>query len=435
MRFSSREVLIPLAGPRGGGALCRIAADGHLSPHHPAHLDRSISALLEGGLYQAGQQAHAAVRRLAVDAAWFRRPAPVAVSIVNPGDVAGLAADNSASAELGLALAMLMYISQSPNRIVIATGALEQTGADPESSIRPIHHLRAKFLAVELYFSQAGISSPPALFVTPERDPDGTLIREKYCEQIETLRSMGIEVVSVRNLRAAAIEARATRMAEPPSEIWLRRGVVAALILGALAAGRIWLSNRPIAMAFLDTALDDGRIVQLPARLHPASAGIDALLASCRTANGQAEFEAGDRLVAEVASGSQSDPFGRYDRIYHLIVVISPETGAERTEQKSVIKIPALDPKLAEGIRPGERFGFSIELFGQPNEDNLMFVLAQRRGPFDSDLIHTKLHQRLDTIRQSERLSAAHNYLSGVAPGFLEYRFRITDTPGACHGE
>src|SRR5262249_30191456 len=151
MAFSAREVLIPLVGSGEAGALCRVAADGHLPPQHPAHLDRSISELLEGGLYQAGQQARAAVRRLQLGG-WLRRPAPVAVSIVNPGDVAGLAPDNSASAELGLALAMLMFTTQSPNRIVIASGALESGSADLDCPIRPVHHLRAKFVLVEKYF-------------------------------------------------------------------------------------------------------------------------------------------------------------------------------------------------------------------------------------------------------------------------------------------
>jgi hypothetical protein len=209
MPFTSREVLIPLVGPGSGGALCRVAADGNLPPHHPAHLDRSISDLLESGLYQAGQQARAAVRRLRLNGGWLRRPAPVALSIVNPGDVAGLAPDNSASAEIGLALAMLMYLAQSPNQTVIASGSLEANSVDPDGRIRPVHHLHAKFGVVERHFRQSGVAAPPALFFTPAVDVDQAEVREKYADAVARLLAMGIDVVPVASLRAAAEKLRA----------------------------------------------------------------------------------------------------------------------------------------------------------------------------------------------------------------------------------
>src|SRR5262249_61772450 len=105
--------------------------------------------------------------------AGLRKPAPVALSVVSPGDVAGLAPDNSASAELGLALALLMFTCQSTMATVIATGALDLNSDAPDAPVRPIHFLRAKFSLVHQYFSQAGAPSPPAFFFIPEKDVDG----------------------------------------------------------------------------------------------------------------------------------------------------------------------------------------------------------------------------------------------------------------------
>src|SRR5262245_14445484 len=117
--FETREALIPMVGGKLLGTLCRIAADGELPPAHPAQLDRALSELLESGLYQAGQQAKAAAHMFKLPRSGWLRATTVALHVVNPGDVVGLAAENATSAELGLALAMLMYRGQTDERCVL----------------------------------------------------------------------------------------------------------------------------------------------------------------------------------------------------------------------------------------------------------------------------------------------------------------------------
>jgi hypothetical protein len=419
MSFTSREVLIPLAGQGATGVLCRAAADGHLPPHHPAHLDRSISDLLESGLYRAGQQARAAVRRLRLNGGWFSRPAPVALSIVNPGDVAGLAPSNSASAEFGLALAMLMFITQSPNQIVIASGALEPNSTDPNAPIRSVHHLLTKFSVVEQYFQQSGITAPPALFFTPELDTDGTPVRDRYAEPIAHLRTMGISVVPVQTLREAAARLRATRLQIRPYERWLQRGAIAAVLLGALSMAAIWAVRRPIPMEFRAVSLDDGRIVQTPVRLLGRPDGSDELLPPCRPGGGLPAYRAGDRIRVKIGSGDPNDWVGYFGANYHAMVAISTTA--------AVVKIAPL-----ETTPPGGTIDFQDSV--EPSLD-AFFIVTRRLRPFDIDRLREQLHKRIDELNVSERLNAARAFLREAASGVLEYDFRVESGGKDCPDE
>jgi hypothetical protein len=437
MPFTSREVLIPLVGAGGRGALCRVAADGRLPPNHPAHLDRSISDLLESGLYQAGQQARAAVRRLKLGGGLLNRPAPVALSIVNPGDVTGLAPDNSASAELGLALAMLMYIAQSLNQTVIATGALDVNSADPDGPIRPVHHLTAKFNTAERYFLQSGVPAPPALFFTPEIDMDGAPIEEKHEGAIRALSAIGIEIVPVRSLRAAAARLRALHLRQRPHELWLQRGAAAAAILAAAAAadllfsaGKSWLSQRPIPMQFLSVSLPDGRIVQTPIRYHKKPDGTYDSLLPCRTAADLPVFRVGDRLAAKVQSGSPDDWAGMFGLNYHVLVAISTPSQTDDASSRPVIKILPLP--APDAVRSGDHVGFMDEV---QESDELVVLLAQRFKSFDSNRLARELHELIDPLRPDERVNAARRFLQEASPGALAYVFRTADSTEGCPGE
>lgn len=437
MPFSSREVLIPLVGAGGKGALCRVAADGRLPPNHPAHLDRSISELLESGLYQAGQQARAAIRRLKLGGGWLDRPAPVALSIVNPGDVAGLAPDNSASAEVGLAIAMLMYLAQSSNQTVIATGALDVNSADPDGPIRPVHHLTAKFDTAERYFLQSGVPAPPALFFTPELDVDGTPIKEKHADAIRSLGSVGIEIVPVRSLRAAGARLRALNLRQRARDLWLQRCAAAAAILAFVVAADLlfseaksWLSMRPVAMRFLSVSLPDGRILQTPIRYHQKPDGTSEAMLPCRTATELPIYQAGDRLAAKVQSGSPDDWTGMFGPNHHVLVAISTPGQANDPANKTIVKILSLP--APDTIRSGEEIGFMVEL---QKSDELVVLLAQRFKPFDSNRLAGELHELLDPLRADERVNAARRSLQNSAAGALAYVFRTTEKAEDCPGD
>jgi hypothetical protein len=418
--FTPREVLVPLVGPGGVGALCRVAADDHLPPPHPAQLDRSISDLLECGLYQAGQQARAAVRRLRLQKGLLTKPAPFALSVVNPGDIAGLAPDNSSSAELGLALAALMFISQSPVATVIATGAMAVNDSSPDVLVRPIHYLGAKFAVVQRYFGQAGAPRPPAFFFIPQADVDGVPTLDRYGENISALKALGIEVVPAGSLRSAAASIAALQLARRPLEIWARRGAIAASLLALLGAGSAWLVNRPIRLDFLPFALDDGRIAQTPVRLRTGEDGRAHALRPCPGFQGTPEYPVKDALVAEVRSGRPDDSLSSVVRNYHVLVSISSDTGIK------ILPLPW------DGVRAGETIGYRLDLVPAHDEDNLLVLLARRFWPFDAAELESELHRRIDSLKKSEQLSAARNFLTGAAPGYLEYLFRTVNDRETC---
>jgi hypothetical protein len=437
MTFSSREVLIPLVGAGGKGALCRVAADGRLPPNHPAHLDRSISELLESGLYQAGQQARAAVRRLKLGDGLLKRAAPVAVSIVNPGDVTGLAPDNSASAEVGLALAMLMYIAQSPSRTVIATGALDVNNTDPDGPIRPVHHLAAKFKTTERYFLQSGVQEPPALFFTPAIDLDGAPIQEKHADAIRALGTIGIEVVPIQSLRAAGAKLKALQLRQRAHEIWLQRGAAAAAIIAAataadllFSAGKSWLSKRPIPMQFLSVSLPDGRILQTPIRYLKRPDGTSDSLSPCHTATDLPIYRAGDRLAAKVQSGSPDDWAGMFGANHHVLVAVSTPSQVNELASRPVVKILPLP--APDAVRSGGEVGFMVEV---QESDELVVLLAQRFKSFDGNRLAAEMHELLDPLKPDERVNAARRFLQNAAPGALAYVFRTTETGEGCPSE
>jgi hypothetical protein len=166
-KFAAREALIPLVGDAAGGSVARIAADAELAAPHAAHLDRSLIELLENGLYQAGQQAKSAVRQFPLPGHTWLPRASEALHVVNPGDVVGLGAENANSAELGLALALLMFRAQSEQRAVIASGALDLNSGRRDVPVLPVHHLAGKLRLIVRHFSQPGSAPRRETFSYP----------------------------------------------------------------------------------------------------------------------------------------------------------------------------------------------------------------------------------------------------------------------------
>ncbi|UYO54597.1 hypothetical protein [Rhodopseudomonas palustris] len=348
----------------------------------------------------------------------------VALAIVNPGDVTGLAPDNSASAELGLALAKLMYIAQSPAALVIATGALDTGGGEANVRIRPIHHLRTKLSHVLEYFGQPGVSSPPELFFTPETDVDGALVVQKYAELIACLRTIGIIVVPVGTLRDAAAKLGAMRIAAGARQRWGRRAIIAAGLLATMMLGLFVASERSIVLEFMPRAFADGRIVETPVRLRELVEGGEHVAPPCTPSHGLPLFQVGEQFAAEVRSGDVDGWMEAIDRHYHVLVAVSAKSGSK------VLTLPA--PTNATGIKAGDTIRYRFDIVDGPDEDNLIVVLARRWRPFDAERLSTELHHRLDHLQPTERLAAARAYLASVAPGALEFMFRTVKGDPSC---
>jgi hypothetical protein len=417
--MTAREALIPMVDRASAGAVARVAADGELVEPHAAQLDRSLCELLESGLYKAGQQAKAAARLVKLPGRGWLRSESEALHVNNPGDIIGLGAENSASAELGMALALLMYRSQSDSRAVLATGALELGYGGRDVPILPVHHLEQKLRTVVRYFSQPGAASAPRLFLVPQHDPDGAPVLERYGPEKEALNGVGVDLHGVGTLTEAANLVGARRYAVWPAERRLRR-LVAAAAAGAvgLAAFNSWY-NSSIALSFATTANPDGTISATPGRYQRGAATGD-LLPPCRIAGIDTPgFVIGEQMAVRLRTGNPHDLASWLGGYQHVLVSISSTSGAK------VLPLPGPRPVAA-----GAETGYLLDV-RQPEEETLLVWLAKRGPPFDTTGLEARLRATLQPLQPAERMSAARNLLRKLAPGSLFYSFRSASA-GSC---
>ena len=413
---TGRELLIPLVGAGGTGALARVAADGQSGDPHPAQLDRRLSPLLQSGLYPAGEQALAAVRLLNLprgSALGNRLRAAVgdeALHVVNPGDIRGLGPENSSSAELGLALALLMFRAQTADTRALASGALDLNGANHDAPVLPIHHLGEKLRLVLQYFDQPGGPPAPRWFLVPAVDPDGSAVQERYRAQSDALRARGIELCCVRSLGEAARILGAHRYAPTRAEYVLRWSVGAlCATLGLVALASHWL-NAPIALSFAPVADTDHSLIATPVRVRARGASAE-LLAPCRLDDGQLPaFTIGDEIAMQLHAGSAD---GWSLGGYHLaLVAVSASAGVK------VLPVPP-----SQILKPGGDVGYQVDVPG-PEEETLLVWLAKRGAAFDLAALQERLRRAETPLRPADNISAVRNVLQRAAPGILTYDFR-----------
>lgn len=393
-RSTQREVLIPLVSDSGSGSVGRIAADRGLPPPHPAQLERSLSELLEVGLYAAGQAARAAVRhRLGLQ---FWQPGTAGMSLfpLNPGEFIGLNEENSESAQLGLALALLMCRAQCVHRVVMATGALLPTHGTREVAVSPVAHVGAKLELLAQQHLRPGAPRPPALALIPERDSDGVLTTQRYAVEIARLRELGTDVLPVDTLGAAALAIDALSAWIPP---WLQATRIA--LLSGAVAGAVWLGQaqwlgRHIALEFAPVLDSSGR-----AWLTPARAASDPLRFAALCPGVPPVISDGEALALAVVPAFA-------EALSYALVAVSP----------SGIKLLPLPEPSSGGVRA------MVPVTG-PAESTLIAVLAWRR-PMDLAVVEARLRRRLAGTQPNERIAQARHVLQAAAPGALIYLFQ-----------
>lgn len=417
--FSAREVLIPMVAGNTAGAIARISADGELADPHAAQLDRGLAGLLECGLYKAGQQAKAAGRLVRLAGRGLLRQASEALHVDNPGDIIGLGAENSSSAELGLALALLMYRSQTQVRSVLATGALDLGHGDRSVPVLPVHHLGQKLRTVVRHFEQPGAANAPGILLAPEKDPDGVAVVERYQQEIGELKAVGVQVHGVRSLSDGAQLVGARRAAVTRLEQNIKRGcAAAAACLTGATAFYVWYVS-PIALSFAAVANPDGSIAATPARLGEAGSGLVILPPCHATGSETPAFVVGEQLAVSLKTGKAHDLSALFGGYHLALVSVSSVSG-----EKSLL------PPGKGSVAPGSEIRFRTGVRA-PQEDTLLVWLAKRGGAFDTSALDVKVHRVIDPLKPAERISAARNFLSHMAPGFLPYTFRSV-APGSC---
>lgn len=398
-----RVALIPVVGPHGGAIACIAAGDERDARH-----DLRVADLQEDALGPAGLSATAAAHRVRLRGGRWPGRATGALYVDNPKELSGLYAENSGSAELGVALALVMYRAQSSARAVLATGTLALSEGSDEVSIGPVCGLKAKLRIVAEHFSRPGAAPPPRLCLVPERD----LAAGDLNSEIGNLRTLGIKVQGVKTLADAARRVGARRRALHPRQRAVRR--LFALACAWLIAWGAWtiLVRAPIPLKFTALVSPDGTILATPARSRdPPGSGWQP---PCRLAGSDLPgFVIGERIAMRLSTGGESDLLAWLLGYQHALVSISTVSG-----------LKVLLPGSRRSIPPGMRPGYQIEV-REPEEETLFAWLA-RRGwdPFDAVALEAELHRSLGPLKPPERMNAARNLLKDYAPGVLFYSFR-----------
>jgi hypothetical protein len=414
--FERREVLVPMVGVGASGAVARVAADGDLPAPHPAQLDRELSDLLECGLYQAGQQAKAAVRTLHRRGGGLLGRPPTALSVMNPGEVVGLGAENSSSAELGLALALLAYQAQIPDSAAMASGALDLAPASGEVRVLPVERLDDKLHLLAEHFSQPGSAKPPRFLLLPKQDPDGAEVEERYANALVRLCTLGVEARCIATLKEAVRAIGAERVALRRTEQRARLGALLVLGLLGCGAGLLAFMDSGIPLAFSSAAAPDGRILPTPLRIVKQDQ-IAHLEPACILANGMPGYEIHDEVGARVQVLKGTHDPTHFLGGYHFMAVSWSEGRAPHATLPREWSVEGQAQYLWNVIEP-------------PGDTTLIF-LARRGEGFNADKLLADLIHSLTPLKASEWDSATRNFLRDAAPGVLVYRFRTME-PGSC---
>jgi hypothetical protein len=403
--------------------------------------DRVAAPLRKVGLYQAGCAAASAVRKLGIRqplTALYQRISRLAWiegQRLQPAGAQG--PSEGRSAELGLALVLLMCASGSRHRQIIATGAL---GGQPRGTLEddvevlPVGSLPAKLRLVSTLARHQGLPGVGAggevLFFTPRRfERDGQWSEVLDLAEVAELKALGVRVVPVARLSEAAAELKALR-ARHLFHDHVAQALVAGLLLVAFT-GYAWsaLQQRPIAMTFLPgggAALepepyqvcftqDDG--------YYPVPLGREGLARS---------IPAGQTLGWRVQIGEPGEGEGglagwfRPERYYVAQVMVSEHSQAK-------IMVPQLAGNEVVTVPPGGVWEWGWQLNDRP-ENNGLVLLAKAKAPFDPDALRAELIKEFPLAAGAPMdVTAATNFIAAKAPGAAKFIIQTVERAVPCN--
>ena len=465
--LEKREVFIPLVAPKGApGPVARIEAEGVLPANNIAELPPEIAPLLQCGLQSAGMRARDIMRRHPLArprlAPWrlLARRAPVySLSAANVDEVKHLAPENAASAELGLALAMAIYLAGVRTPLIAATGALTPTNTQGAGArvrygevtpVYPVAGLGAKMAALaealggdgrRAHLQDRGRRRARLVFLLPERTLDGRPVREAHATDIVRLQSRLADAGIALDLRPVGTfpEALAVlglkREALRPADYLIggafAAGLVALLMTGAAST---WLS-RPIPLAFGEIKLAKGAgAVVTPARLRsePVS-GRFVLRPGCLGAQRMPLYRAGDWMAVDVRpqkSETLTRLFGGY---HYTLVVVSERSGLKVFPPETLARgnSPLQVQTQAAGREPTGGLSVALPLKG-PREENKLIILASRIWSVDPERLRERFGRVYEKAPAGSKINAVVAAASQAAAGYLDVSFMTVTEPLPC---
>jgi hypothetical protein len=407
--------------------------------------DRVAAPLRKVGLYQAGCAAASAVRKLGIRqplTAMYQRVSRLAWiegQRLQPAGARG--PSEGRSAELGLALVLLMCASGSRQRQIIATGAL---GGQPRGVVEddvevlPVGSLPEKLRLVGTLAQHGSLPGVGAggemLFFTPRRfEQDGLWSDVESLPEVAALKDHGVRVVPVERLSEAAAELRALR-ARHLFHDHLAQAVIALLLLVALSGyGWTMVRERPIPMTFVaggGAALDpepyqacftnDGGFYPIPLEREGLARSIPA----------------GETLgwrvrIGEPADGAAGLASWLAPESYYVAQVMV----SERSRAKIIV--PQLAGSGIVTVPPGGIWEWGWQLNEEP-ESNALVLLAQAHEPFDPDVLRAALVEEFPPAAGGHDgagldVTAASNFIASKAPGAATFIIQTVERSVRCN--
>ncbi len=466
---SRRTVQIPIVQP-GGRSLASDGAEDRLIEVYTQHYafdpltkqeeaasrevdakardkdwDRVAAPLRKVGLYQAGCAAASAVRKLGIRqplTALYQRISRLAWiegQRLQPAGAQG--PSEGRSAELGLALVLLMCASGSRHRQVIATGALggQPRGVlDDDVEVLPVGSLPAKLRLVGTLAQHEGLpgvgQGGEVLFFTPRRfERDDGWAEVEMLPEVARLKELGVRVVPVERLSEAAAELKALRARHLFHDRLAQALVGAVLLVGFTGYAWSALQHRPIAMMFLPgggTALDPEPYVACFTKdggFYPTPLGREGLARTIPV--GQTlgwRVQIGE---PEAGGGGLANWF-RPERYYVAQVMVSEHSRAK-------IMVPQQSGNEVVTVPPGGIWEWGWQLNDRP-EDNGLVLLAQAEAPFDPDALRAELIKQFPPAAGADDgaaldVTAATNFIAGKAPGAAKFIVQTVERSVPCN--
>ena len=453
-------VLVPLAVGAGGasGSICRVqAAETDQAPQASGGFPPEIVRLSAVDLHIAGQYALDAARALPLPKqGWsrrLRRTLPrrpdVALAPVNTADTAlsGLASENSESAELGLALALLAVERSSPVENFVATGAL---GGVTVEDIPPDHGpvgavggIESKVAALTEWISEhkGSLRGSRLPFILPSVSEDDRPILEAYAPAFENLKKVAadhdveltLHPVASLEEAAAVLGAVNARFDRGEFFAWLKIGVRTAAILALIVAVGLaarWLAT-PTNLSFeeFDYALGKPLPSPLVIRLDANRSGRP--LPRCTGPDGEIHVSRDDQIAIRVAAKDWG-PAWTSSFFEGLLVIAGEDSSAEILTIDQIHE--AGRPIIRDGgwLESGDLIMESAHRVSVPSQPLRLIVLARKFYPYPIAELRAELDKINESTPNGKRLNRIATYLSKFRGGFLQAPFRAVEGHVPC---
>jgi len=408
--------------------------------------DRVAAPLRKVGLYQAGCAAASAARKVGIDpplTALYQRISRLAwIEGQRLQPAVSKGPSEGQSAELGLALVLLMSASGGHDQQIIATGALggQPLGVSTDDvEILPVGSVPEKLRLVTTLAKSKALprfdERRKLLFFVPKQfQQDDEWQNTTSLPEVEQLAELGVRVVPVTRLSEAAaiLDARRSRHLFFDR---LAQAAMVTLLVGVTAgfAWSHWSSHRSIPIRFVA-----GGGSALSAEPYQACFNGDGgFYPMPLDRSGMVRsLPVGETLVWRVQVGEKPNQQG------WIASWFAPEkyrVAQAMLSQHSKAKV--IVPETPDGgpvtLSPGEIWEWGWQLNDKP-EINSLVLLAMADKPIDADTLRSDLIERFPKAqgtKPSEEgldVTAAANYLAAKAMGAAKFNVQTLERTSPC---